>query len=88
MASNTEKDKFSSFQGQILWIALACFAASFYLDSASGKEMFGSVWLMVKQANAVIMWLGAILSGKRFIDLLERFKKVTEESKINSDDRE
>lgn len=76
-----QQDRFSAFQTQILWIAIAAFAAKFLLNTASAKDLFGNIWLIVKQANAVIMWLAAILSGKKFIDLLERFKTVTEETK-------
>lgn len=72
MASTTQKDKFAAFQNQVLWIAIACFAASFLLDSNSAKESFGALWISVRQWNAVIMWLGAILSGKRFVDLFKR----------------
>lgn len=81
----TENDRFSTFQSQILWIAIACFAAKFLLDTTAASEMFGSIWLMVKQANAVIMWLAAILSGKKFVDLIERFKKVSEETTKKDD---
>ncbi len=80
------QDKFSNFQTQVLWIALACLAAKYLLESESAKELFGTIWINVKQANAVIMWLAAILSGKKFIDLLSKFRKVTEETKINSGD--
>lgn len=76
----TIETRFSNFQIQLLWIALACLACKFILDTASAKELFGTIWISVKQANAVIMWLAAILSGKKFIDLLGRFKKVTEQS--------
>lgn len=81
----TSQDKFSNFQTQVLWIALACLAAKFLLDSASAKELFGTIWISVKQANAVIMWLTAVMSGKKFIDLLNRFKKVSEETRTNQD---
>ena len=77
------QDKFSNFQSQVLWIALACLAAKFLLDTGAAKELFGNIWISVKQANAVIMWLTAILSGKKFIDLLSRFRKVTEETRLN-----
>lgn len=79
--TTNQKDKFSTFQTQVLWIAIACFAAKFLLDTEMAKEMFGNILLVVKQANAVIMWLAAILSGKKFIDLLERLKKASEDTK-------
>lgn len=84
MASN--QDRFSAFQSQILWVAIACLAAKFLLETDSAKEMFGTWWLTVKQANAVIMWLAAIFSGKKFIDLLERFKKITEETRTGKNE--
>lgn len=77
--ASTEKTKFAAFQAQMLWIALACFAASFLLDSKWSIETFGNILLIVKQANAVIMWLGAILSGKKLLDLFKRVQKATEE---------
>lgn len=80
----TLKEHFSAFQSNLLWIALAALAASFYLDSKSAQELFGSIWLIVRQSNAVIMWLFAVLSGKKFIELLERFKKVTQETRIEA----
>lgn len=74
-------DKITTFQSQLLYIALACFACVFLLKSDTAKELFGSIYLIVKQANAVIMWLTAILSGKQLLDLLDRFKKVSEDVK-------
>lgn len=76
-----QKDRFDNFQSQVLWISLACIAANFLLNTSSAKDMFSTIWPIVKQANAVIMWLTAILSGKKLIDLLEKFKKVSEEVK-------
>lgn len=66
----------------MLWIAIACLAAKFLLDTDAAKDLFGTWWLIVKQTNAVIMWLAAILSGKKFIDLLERVKKAASDEKI------
>lgn len=80
----SQPNKFSAFQSQVLYIALACLACKFILDTASAKELFGTIWISVKQANAVAMWLGFILSGKKFLDLLNRFKQVTEETRTQN----
>lgn len=77
-----QQDRFSEFQSVLLWIAIAALAAKFGLDTNAAKDMFGNWWLMVKQSNAVIMWLAAILSGKKLLDLIDRFKKVAEETKL------
>ena len=79
------EDTLSTFQTQLLYIALACFAANFLLDTQAAKGMFGIAWLVVKNSNAVIMWLAAILSGKKFLDLLDRFKKVAEDKTIKNE---
>lgn len=76
-----QQDKFSKFQTQVLWIAIACVAANFLLDTSSAKDMFTTILPYVKQANAVVMWLCAILSGKKLIDFIERLKKVAKENK-------
>lgn len=88
MSTPTPQNKFSTFQSQVLSIALACLACKFILDSDSAKELFGSIWITVKQANAVVMWLSAVLSGKKFIDLLSKFRKVSEDSQIPNNDTE
>ncbi len=76
----TPKLSFNIIQSEFLWIAVACFIFKFYLNTEDAEKTFATWIITIKQLNGSIMWIMAILSGKKFYDLSSRLKKSIPES--------
>jgi len=80
MASTKPKLSISIIQSEFLWVAVACFIFKFYLNTEDAEKTFSTWIITIKQLNGSIMWIMAILSGKKFYDLSARLKKAVPES--------
>jgi len=77
--------KLAELQTSLIYVAVACFLFSFYFDGAGAKVMFGFALQYIKILNGVVMWASAVLSGRKFLMLIESIKKASQRGEIDNE---